>query len=174
MLESLASAALVVSLLAAPSQSSAPNPKWESDYGRALAKTKSNHKPLLIVLDNPRDVEDRVEAVRSVTEQSAGEDASSLLSPYELCHVDVSTEYGQQVAQAFKAQTLPYMAIIDKTGRKIIYRHLGRISDDQWQAALVNHASGEIPRATPANYSFFQQQQGFSDPSYCPSCQRGW
>ena len=174
MLESFASALLVASLLTVPSQSSTSGGRWESDYGRALAKTRSAQKPLLIILDNPRDAEHRIEPVRLLKEQSADTHSAALLEPYELCHVDASTEYGRRVAQVFKAQTLPYMAIIDKTGRKIIYRDSGRITEGEWQTALTTHASGEITRVVPAGYSLLNQQQGFYDPSYCPSCQVRW
>ncbi len=174
MLESFTSAILAVSLSIVPSPSSPSGLQWESDYGRALANARSAHKPLLIVLDNPRDADHRIEPVGLVKGQPVDGRAAALLAPYELCHVDVSTQYGQRVAKAFKTRSLPYMAIIDNTGRKIIYRDSGRITEEEWQTALTTHASGEVTNVVPAGYSAFPQQQGFNDPSYCPSCQLGW
>ncbi len=178
MLESFASATLAVSLLLV-SQSTASAREWDSDYGRARAHAQSIHKPLLVILDKPGDARHRIEPVRLVKEQPTSESAD-LLDAYELCHVDISTEYGQKVAQAFKAEEMPYMAILDKTGRKIVYQHAGPLTGAEWQTALAAHQRGELPQASPAahvvptNHSYLQQPIGLYAPSGCTSCQRGW
>ena len=58
-----------------------------------------------------------------------GEQAK-LLGAYELCHVDVSTEYGKQVAKAFGATQFPHTAIIDRTGAVVLFKKPGQIADD--------------------------------------------
>lgn len=179
MLESFASATLAVTLLLASSPTTASAREWESDYGRARAHASRVQKPLLVVLDTPGDARHRIEPVGLVKEQPSSQ-AAGLLDAYELCHVDASTAYGQKVAQAFKAEKLPYMAILDKTGRKVIYQHSGAMTDAQLQTVLATHKGGNLPQAVPAaqavpvNHSYFQQPVGLYAPSGCASCQQGW
>ncbi len=73
---------------------------WQADYGKALAATKNDQRPLLVVLDNPADPAATFDAKLLAAE---GEQAD-LLKSYRLCRVDVSTEYGQKVAEAFGAK----------------------------------------------------------------------
>ena len=176
----LASTMIAVSIIGMPVQPL----RWESDYGKALEVTREHHRPLLIVLDIPADTENRIEPARLSQETTSG-GAADLLAPYQLCHVDVSTEYGKRVAKAFRAKSFPYVAIIDKAGEKIIFKQKGKITSAQWRKALVTHKKGNVPvvvykpiqadtvstnSAYGVNSSF---QQSF-DPNYCPSCQQGW
>jgi hypothetical protein len=176
MLESFASAFLAISLSSVSSQAAATTSQWDNDYGRARAHARSVSKPLLVIIESGSDSQQLVAPVRH---QTAG-GGMNLLGAFELCRVDASTEYGQKVAQAFNTEKLPYMAILDKTGRKIIYQHAGSLSDDQWQTALATHQRGELPRAVPVSdalpvdYAYFQQPLGMYGQSYCPSCTRGW
>jgi hypothetical protein len=169
MMGSVASALIAVSVIGlAPQLGPVPTP-WESDYGRALAATRqAKERPLLVVLDKPADSQHRIEPVRLVLEQSVNRDAA-LLTAYALCHVDVSTEYGQKVAKAFKATAFPFLAIIDKSGRKIIHQTSGPLTDEKWQSLLAAYKTGEIPQQAPV--SFLQEYVPYSS---CPSCQRGW
>jgi hypothetical protein len=124
MMGSVASALIAISLLGNAPHTGQLTSNWEGDYGRALAVTRqTQQRPLLVVIDMPADAEHRIEPVRLVKEQSINQDAS-LLAAYELCHVNASTEYGQKVAKAFKTAEFPYVAIIDKSGHKIITRRL--------------------------------------------------
>lgn len=167
---SVASALIAVNVIGLASQGDSSPSGWDKDYGRALAATrKAQDRPLLVVLDAPAGRQSDIKPVQLIRSLSTAR-AVNLLAPYVLCHVDVSTDYGQKVAKAFKTTEFPYMAIIDKTGRKIVYQASGPLSDDQWETALTTHKSGEIPHVVPANYL----QQGSFGSSYCPSCQRGW
>jgi hypothetical protein len=122
--------------------SAAPQPNWAGDYGAALQSTKASARPLLIVLDKPAEAASRVEQV-GYKENAIGD---SLLRPYQLCHVDVTTEYGKAVAQAFGAQQFPYTAIIDRRGSTIIYQKIGRFSTEDWAAALIHYKAGVYVR----------------------------
>jgi len=114
---------------------------WETDYGKALQATRVHSKPLLIVLDNPTDQAARIQPARLRPDDTGRE----LLRPYQLCHVDVSTSYGQEVAKAFKAQQFPYTAIIDRGGKRIIYRKSGPFSTTDWAATLLAYKEGKDP-----------------------------
>ena len=87
---------LAVALLAASSAVTPAKTEWQADYGKALATTRSENRPLLIVLDAP-------ETAVSADMLAAEGPNADLLKSYELCHVDVTTEYGKKVA----ARALP-------------------------------------------------------------------
>jgi hypothetical protein len=169
MVNSLGMMAVAIGLLAA-----APEPiQWESNYGKALRETRaSDARPLLVVLDKSTMPEEQVEPALLATDDFASDEAE-LVRPYERCHVDVSTEYGQRVAKAFGAEQFPFTAIIDKTGSVILHTQAGSVDAEQWKATLVTFRDGERP--TQKEMVTFQKpvvSSGSSRP-YCASCQRG-
>jgi hypothetical protein len=139
MVSYLATATLAVSLL-----TSTPQPlEWQADYGKALAATRSGDQPLLIVVDKPGTAENRLDP--TLLSQGTIEGQSfELLRPYHLCHVDASTEYGQEVAKAFKADSFPFTAIIDKTGSVVLFSKSGQIAGDEWQQVLKSFQKGDL------------------------------
>jgi hypothetical protein len=152
-------------------------PEWESSYGKALESTKSEARPLLVVLDKPASADARF-APEMLT-PSADAKQLELLQSYELCHVDVTTEYGQKVAEAFKAKAFPYVAVIDKTGSVILYQKAGQAGSDEWSRVLAAYKSGERSTSRvsykPVNGStvLFQQPGSYiMSTSNCPNCQR--
>ena len=164
----LASATLVASLLGAMPEM----PQWESDYGRALEATREAGRPLLIVIDAPNEPKERLEPIRLSENKIAGAEVK-LLTPYELCHVDVTTGYGKKVAKVFHVSSYPFVAIIDKLGKSIIFKKAGRMTDSEWRTVLTNHKDGFVPSVHltgSIDQSYFQSNL---DPNYCPSCQNG-
>ena len=149
MINFVATATMAIGLLAAAPKA----PHWEGNYGKALEATRSGQDPLLVVLDKPNSKEARIEPAL-LSEETVSGDNSKLLRPYRLCHVDVTTDYGQKVAEAFHAKNFPHVAIIDKTGSMVIFHKTGKIEPAEWQKILTSHKSGERPS------------------SYCPNCQR--
>ena len=115
--------------------------EWQSDYGKALAASQADSRPLLIVFDDPSDPA----AAASEDQLIAKGEQKQLLGAYERCHVDVSTEYGKRVADAFKATEFPFAAIIDKTGSVVLCKKTGKVSDKEWQATLSTYQSGVKP-----------------------------
>ena len=159
MVNFLATATLAISMMASAPQT----PQWEDSYGEALKATRSGQDPLLVVLDKPNSDDARLEPAL-LSEDNASGDTSKLLSPYRLCHIDVSTDYGKKVAKAFHAKSFPHVAIIDKTGSVVIFKKSGQIKQDEWKEILANHKSGERPHLTMKPVS--------SSKPYCPNCQR--
>jgi hypothetical protein len=154
-------------------------PEWEASYGKALEATRSEARPLLVVIDKPGGAESRVAPELLAPSESSKE--TELLKSYELCHVDASTEYGQKVAEAFKAKVFPYVAVIDKTGSVILYSKAGKTGSDEWSRMLATHKSGDrstaVSRVTykPVSGSsvMFQQPGSYiMSTSNCPNCQR--
>jgi hypothetical protein len=148
MVSFLVTATMAISLVATAPKA----PQWESNYGKALEETRSGQDPLLVVLDNPNSKKARIEPAL-LSEEKAGSDSSKLLRPYRLCHVDVTTDYGKKVAEAFHAKDFPQVNIIDKTGSVVIFKKTGQIDSSEWEKILTSNKKGE---------------RG----SYCPNCQR--
>lgn len=161
MINYLASATLAITMIATAPKA----PQWESSYGKALEATRAGQDPLLVVLDDPNNDSVRIEPALLSEGDASGEN-SKLLHPYRLCHVDVTTEYGKKVAQAFHAKSFPHVAIIDKTGSVVIFEKSGQISKEQWKQALASHQSGERPVVVSTDYSEVIEKP------YCPNCQR--
>jgi hypothetical protein len=171
MVSYLATAMLAVSVLA-----SDPQPvEWKADYGDALAETRSGDKPLLVVLDQPKDEKLSVKPALLSEGSTKAEDAERL-EGYNLCHVDASTEYGQKVAKAFKAKRFPHLAIIDRSGKVVIFKKSGQISETEWENTLASHRDGKRPSARRVSYKVGGQSSdstpAYRNNSYCPSCQR--
>lgn len=174
MLSNLATFTVALGLVAASSDV----PQWHTDYGKALAETRSEHRPLLVVIDKADSKEQQVD--KALLEQGG----ESKLSSYELCHVDASSEYGQKVAKVFKAEKFPYLAIIDKQGEVILHSQSGEVSQQQWDSMLAKHQAGVrtapvtvaqpvTASATPADYSSDYSYPTSTKP-YCAKCQRGY
>jgi len=109
-----------------------------TDYGIALASARQAQRPLLIVLDNPQTRESRIEPAGFAKDSTQAE----LLGHYQLCHVNVATPYGRQVAQAFRATHFPHMAIIDRTGSVILFKKSGRMNTEEWVTTLLAYREG--------------------------------
>src|SRR5262245_8388500 len=164
MINFLATATMTIGLLAAAPKS----PEWEPSYGKALQATRAGQDPLRVVLDKPNSKEAWIEPAL-LSENKADAENTKLLKPYRLCHVDVTTEYGQKVAEAFHAKNFPHVAIIDKTGSMVIFHKTGKIGTDEWAKILTNHKSGE--RAAVSRVSY-KPTGSSSEKPYCPNCQR--
>ena len=187
MLASFTTALTTLALVA-----SAPHaPHWESDYGKALEQTRADEQPLLIVLDKPAAEKEQLDPAL------LGEEQAGLLGAYDLCRVDVTTEYGQKVAKAFGAKQFPYVAIIDKQGKVIIHSQTGEVTAAAWKSTLAKYQSGQrVVRHTVAKPVivdstsegvFIESSPAQSTPVYhspspnyynppadCPNCRRGY
>lgn len=135
-----------VAVLAALTGGADNSSVWHADYGDALAQTKQDHQPLLVVLEAPED-----EAKSLDADLLKAESGSFPLDSYALCRIDVTTEYGKKVAEGFKVTQFPHVAIIDKSGSVILQRVSGEVSTDQWKSVLARHAEGN--RAGQTRYT---------------------
>lgn len=142
--------------------------QWQSDYGKALEAARADSRPLLIVLDNPSDPQ----AAAEQDQLAAEGEQEDLLSAYERCHVDVTTEYGKRVAEAFKAEEFPFAAIIDKTGSVVLHKSAGKVSAEEWHTTLAKYQNGERSKTVQTAFYRGKVTSSVQSPSYCPSCQR--
>ena len=162
---------LAAALVAASFATSTPaSLDWQADYGKALAATRSDQRPLLVVLDIPANPQQSLSTELLATE---GEQAK-VLGAYELCHVDASTEYGQKVAEAFGATQFPHTAIIDRKGEVVLFKKAGQVQESEWNTTLVKYQSGERPVAQTSFYrgGSIMPTSSTTDISNCPACQR--
>ena len=174
MISYLATTLLAVAAAAAPPQAI----EWQSDYGKALAATRADDLPLLVVLDKPGVDESSLDPALLGNGQQA-EKGLNDLHDFQLCHVDVSTEYGQKVADVFHANKFPYTAVIDKSGTYILFSKSGKIDSDQWNGLLAAYKAGASSSAlSHVSYKMSGDSISIDKPStsfssgYCPSCQR--
>ncbi len=178
MLTYLASATLLVGLVTATPQP----PQWESSYGKALATTREGDHPLLVVIDKPGTEGSQIDP-KLLSQDTIEGNAYKAVEPYNLCHVDATTEYGQKVADVFQAKTFPYVAIIDKTGSVVVFRKAGKMEAAEWERVLASHKSGERTGSTAVSRVSYKpvSSEGtvientsgsYSSGSYCPNCQR--
>ncbi len=169
MVSTLTAALIALSSLTASAVSTGADAvQWQADYGKALAATRQDDRPLLVVLDVPDDPKSAVETEQFEIEGEQGK----LLESYQLCHVDVSTKYGKKVADAFRATKFPFTAIIDKTGSVVLLKKAGQISNDKWQETLAKYQKGEQSTKTYST-SFYRggsEQSKTITPSGCTSC----
>jgi len=162
---------LAAALVAASFATSTPTSlDWQADYGKALAATRSDQRPLLVVLDIPTNPQQSLSNELLATE---GEQAK-VLGAYELCHVDASTEYGQKVAEAFGATQFPHTAIIDRKGEVVLFKKAGQVQESEWNTTLVKFQSGERPVAQTSFYrgGSIMPTSSTTNISNCPACQR--
>lgn len=166
MIHYLAAATLAASTLAV----TPAKVQWQADYGQALAATRSDQRPLLVVIDNPVDPKTAFEQKLLDADGVQAE----LLKSYQLCHVDVSTEYGKKVAEAFGAKQFPHTAIIDKTGSTVLFKKPGQIGGEEWQTTLAKYQKGVQPVTHNVFYRGNTIVGAQAQPAkpYCPSCQR--
>jgi hypothetical protein len=161
-----------VAMLAASFAATSETTNWQTDYGKALEATRSDQRPLLVVLDVPSNPQASLDGELLAVD---GEQAE-LLASYELCHVDVSTEYGKRVAEVFKATQFPHTSIIDRTGSVVLFKKPGDMAAAEFKATLAKYQTGTKPVTQTANYRGNSiMSTGYpviSNSSYCPSCQR--
>ncbi len=181
---------MFVAVAAALTGNAQPAADWHADYGDALAETRQDHQPLLVVLDAPSDEAKRLDPALLTAENGAFP-----LDRYSLCHIDVTTDYGKKVAEGFKVTEFPHVAIIDNSGSVILERVKGDVTKKDWLAVLNQHAKGQranpvrhvvakpvvsesTPAAQPVVSTPLPSQPMIQYPTaqpaarpYCPSCQ---
>jgi hypothetical protein len=158
MVSILATAIVSVGMLAGTAQP----PQWEASYGKALEATRSGGAPLLVVLDKPDSRSARIEPALLSQDSATGQEAE-LLRPYQLCHVDVTSEYGRKVARAFRADRFPHVAIIDRTGSQVIFRRSGPVSANEWEQILTRHRNGDRLRASTVSRTSYRPVDAETD-----------
>lgn len=175
MLQSLALAAVATQMLATATVQS---PRWEADYGKALATTRATDaQPLLVVLENSVSETEQVDPTLLAPASENAPAATPALDAYRVCRVDVTSDYGKKVAEVFHAKKFPFVAIIDRTGSVILHSQTGPVDAQVWGEKLARYQDGNQPvrvRVSRPNYDSgnFSMPVYSRPPSNCPNCQR--
>jgi len=109
---------------------------WYSDYHVAKDASIAAGTRLLVVLEDPTKPQHSIEQVSTMTSSVELE----LLKPFTTCRIDVSTEKGKDLAGKFGATEYPYTAVIEKTGKWIVYSNQGRFTNSEWVSMLVEQS----------------------------------
>ncbi len=131
--------ACILGLTQLPTVIAAEGQKWHSDYGLALKAAQVSGKPLLILVQEPAQV------TPVSTNRAEQKQITQLLANYELCRIDASSKYGQDVAKAFRASALPFTAIISKDVKQQLYRHGGALETGELISVLTQYQAGVKP-----------------------------
>ena len=131
---------------------------WLDDYGTALQVARLTQRPLLVVLENPHEKDQRLGEVAD-DERLAG-----LLSKFELCRVDVTTDYGKQVAEAYGATTFPYTAITDRRCRSVVFRGAGKASPEIWLRTLSVYSNGDSEKLAATDNAAGENGKTYESP----------
>lgn len=108
---------------------------WTEDYSEALSNARCEGRPMLVVLENQEKAVQRAGSIFHVERE--------LLTQFEICRVDVASEYGKKVAEQFSPSELPYTVITDSDCKQIVFRGVGERSINQWKETLQVHAEPE-------------------------------
>ncbi len=145
---------LIAGLLALSSSVTAAELGYLTHYGSALEATRSASRPLLVVIGRDANFAD----------SDLLPSSSEPLKNYTVCTIDASSAYGERVAKAFRVSSLPHAAIIDKTGKTILFSQSGPISEQAWDATLARFEHGTARREVAA-------RQPVSQPTNQPTSQ---
>ncbi len=130
-----------------------PPTGWFDNYSAAWYRAQQEHKPLLVVLEARAANLGQAAAANVPVGRgavSAGGAVAELLKKYVLCHIDTTTPYGERMVRSFKAEAVPFVSIIDTTGKLQIFRKAGLMTDQEWEVALATYQDGQ---AHPASSS---------------------
>jgi hypothetical protein len=107
----------------------APVPQWNSDYARAVRVARSQHQPLVVILED-RSQEQRTASVldHPMVKQT--------LRDCSVCRLDVRTRTGARLASQLNARDFPYTVVSDRSARTIVFRGAGEFNKDTWLGLL--------------------------------------
>jgi hypothetical protein len=146
--------------------------EWSDHYANAKVQAAAEHRPLLVVLEDSANPQGRFDQQGLASQDSQVE----LLNHFRLCRMDVKTEYGKRVAEAFGAKQFPFTAITDKSAQYITFQAGGTMSADQWQQTLATRKDGELVSPSVQRVEASKIITGWpadgSSGSYCPNCVR--
>ena len=137
---------------------------WITHYGRAVERTKTQAKPLLIIFEKSPSKEgtQRLSQTSSLKNQAG---SSNLLNKFVLCRINATNRYGSRVATAFKIDHFPCTVIIDRAGRRIIFQQTGQFSPAEWTATLTHFSRSDGAPSILPNANSIPRRRG----RFCPT-----
>jgi thioredoxin-related protein len=120
-------------------------PAWTSDYAQALEKARQTQCPLVVVLEDRTDPHSTLTALDDPDVQLALRNCS-------VCRVDVGTTEGANLAKKFGSTELPYTAVSDRAGKRIVLRAAGEYKDQEWIKLLASKLELPTPSLTASEH----------------------
>ena len=80
--------------------------KWKEHYDKTKKSAQTANRPMLLVLENPTKKHEKIDE----TKLTPKERKILAQEKFELCRVDVNTDYGKRVAAAFGARHWRHVA----------------------------------------------------------------
>ena len=125
--------------------------QWQTNYGAAKTAAQSSQRPLVVVLENPGRLQ------RLDDSQLGSKNKQTLQKQqFELVRINVGTNYGRRVAEAFGATRFPYTAVTDQISKRIVFRKSGPMHEQDWTLAIaksLNTTRKNRVQATPVSSS---------------------
>lgn len=119
---------------------------WNHSYSECLSAAKSQGRPLIVLLEDPKRSEFRGDSLFI--------DNWQLLANFKLCRVDATSNYGKKVAELYGATTLPYTVITDRKCQEIRFRGAGKFSGKMWRETLTTHSPENFQIADASSIAF--------------------
>ena len=162
-----------VAIILIPFSATPGDIEWFDNYGTALNSARTEKRPLLVVLENSTVPKGQLEQVNQLEDTMQ----NVLLTKYKLCRINAATPYGKQVAESFHVKKFPYTIVTDNRAKKIVYRHPGKFSSDDWGNTLAAYQNGKITRNASSGRLFGGESSQSSlfapstttTPVYCPT-----
>lgn len=134
------------------------NLEWNDNYGEVKRIAAQKKMPVVVVLEDPS----KPSTSFSEKELEADPEQVKLLRKFQLCRIDVTSNYGKNVAKSFKATRFPYTIMLDKSASYITLRRSEKMTPNQWATSLLANKDKLIHRSRSVRGA----SSGDSFPSY--------
>jgi hypothetical protein len=126
----------MIMTLGAAAFSSTPASDWHSSYGAALKEVRRVDRPLFIAFGGKSTPIGKTVSAEPVFDQKI---VRLLKADYVRLYVDTESHPGKRLATRFKANTVPFLVVIDRSAARQVYRQPGPHSVDQVAQLLVKY-----------------------------------
>ena len=136
--------------------------EWNDNYGEAKRIAAQKKMPVVVLLEDPSN------PATSFNEKELASDPQQvkLLQKYQLCRIDVTSNYGKSVAKSFKATRFPYTIMLDRSASFITLRRSDKMTPNQWASSLIANKDKLIHKPAPIrNSATGEPFQSFAFPS---------
>jgi hypothetical protein len=136
---------VLVALLAAepsPGNQATDAPPWQDNYTTALAAGARAKKPLAVFIGSGARGWEKLCREGNLSDASR----KQLARDYICVYVDAASERGKRLARAFSMTQ--GLVLSTRDGEEQAFRHSGRLSAEELEAALLRHASEPVAART--------------------------
>jgi len=126
----------IMMTLGAVAFSSTPASDWHSNYGAALKEVRRVDRPLFIAFGGNSTPKRETESAEPVFDEKV---VRLLKADYVRLYVDTESRRGKRLATRFKADTVPFLVVIDRSAARQVYRQSGPHTVDQVAQLLVKY-----------------------------------